>query len=79
MTGARPQLKKLYAPPSIVLLCSSNNHCDLQKFGSFFSEDLEFYHDQGGLTPVSIEHSCIGRSHGLIQFRLRIDVLQSRD
>ncbi|HYU32169.1 MAG TPA: nuclear transport factor 2 family protein [Thermoanaerobaculia bacterium] len=25
------------------------NRCDLEKFGSFFPEDLEFYHDNGGL------------------------------
>jgi len=26
------------------------NRCDLEKLGSFFAEDLEFYHDQSGLT-----------------------------
>jgi len=26
------------------------NTCDLEKFGAFFTEDVEFYHDQGGLT-----------------------------
>jgi len=26
------------------------NRCDLEKFGSFFPDDLEFYHDQSGLT-----------------------------
>jgi hypothetical protein len=25
------------------------NKCELEKFGSFLAEDLEFYHDQGGL------------------------------
>jgi len=25
------------------------NRCDLEKFGSFFPEELEFYHDNGGL------------------------------
>lgn len=29
------------------------NTCDLQKFGSFFPEELEFYHDNGGLTARS--------------------------
>ena len=31
-------------------LFDSYNHCDLQKFGSFFVDDVEFYHDQGGVT-----------------------------
>jgi hypothetical protein len=26
------------------------NRCDLEKFGSFFTAELEFYHDNGGLT-----------------------------
>jgi len=26
------------------------NSCDLEKFGSYFTEELEFYHDNGGLT-----------------------------
>ncbi|HEX3128378.1 MAG TPA: nuclear transport factor 2 family protein [Thermoanaerobaculia bacterium] len=26
------------------------NKCDLEKLGSFFTEDLEFYHDQTGLS-----------------------------
>src|SRR5262245_3970699 len=26
------------------------NRCDLEKFGSFLTDDLELYHDQGGLT-----------------------------
>ena len=26
------------------------NRCDLEKFGSFFTEELEFYHDNGGMT-----------------------------
>jgi hypothetical protein len=31
-------------------LFDSYNHCDLEKFASFFDENVEFYHDQGGLT-----------------------------
>ena len=31
-------------------LFDSFNHCDLQKFTSFFADDVEFYHDQGGVT-----------------------------
>jgi Domain of unknown function (DUF4440) len=31
-------------------LFDSYNRCDLQKFGTFFVDDVEFYHDQGGVT-----------------------------
>ncbi len=31
-------------------LFDAYNRCDLEKFSSFFVEDVEFYHDQGGLT-----------------------------
>jgi ketosteroid isomerase-like protein len=31
-------------------LFDSYNRCDLERFASFFVEDVEFYHDQGGVT-----------------------------
>ena len=31
-------------------LFDSYNRCDLVKFGTFFIDDVEFYHDQGGVT-----------------------------
>jgi ketosteroid isomerase-like protein len=31
-------------------LFDSYNRCDLQKFATFFADDVEFYHDQGGVT-----------------------------
>ena len=31
-------------------LFDSYNRCDLEKFAAFFVEDVEFYHDQGGVT-----------------------------
>ncbi len=31
-------------------LFDSYNRCDLEKFASFFVENVEFYHDQGGVT-----------------------------
>jgi hypothetical protein len=33
-----------------VALFDSYNRCDLEKFGTFFVDDVEFYHDQGGVT-----------------------------
>jgi len=31
-------------------LFDSYNRCDLEKFATFFADDVEFYHDQGGVT-----------------------------
>src|SRR2546430_293174 len=31
-------------------LFDSYNKCDLEKFASYFTENVEFYHDQGGVT-----------------------------
>ena len=31
-------------------LFDSYNRCELEKFASFFVDDVEFYHDQGGVT-----------------------------
>jgi hypothetical protein len=31
-------------------LFDAYNRCDLEKFASFFTDDVEFYHDRGGLT-----------------------------
>src|SRR5260370_36297865 len=31
-------------------LFDSYNRCDLEKFASFIAENVEFYHDQGGVT-----------------------------
>jgi hypothetical protein len=31
-------------------LFDAYNHCDLEKFGALLAEDLEFYHDVGGLS-----------------------------
>lgn len=36
-------------------LFDAYNHCDLEKFGSFFPENLEFYHDQTGGGPMTRE------------------------
>jgi uncharacterized protein (TIGR02246 family) len=31
-------------------LFDAYNRCDLEKFASFFADNVEFYHDQGGVT-----------------------------
>src|SRR4029077_2642194 len=31
-------------------LFDAYNRCDLEKFSTFFVDNVEFYHDQGGLT-----------------------------
>jgi hypothetical protein len=31
-------------------LFDSYNRCDLERFSAFFADDVEFYHDQGGVT-----------------------------
>jgi hypothetical protein len=31
-------------------LFDAYNHCDLEKFGSLLADDLEFYHDKGGMS-----------------------------
>src|ERR1700686_1470068 len=31
-------------------LFDAYNRCDLEKFASFIADDVEFYHDQGGVT-----------------------------
>jgi hypothetical protein len=36
-------------------LFSAYNNCELEKFGSFFPEHLEFYHDQTGGGPMTRE------------------------
>jgi hypothetical protein len=36
-------------------LFDAYNHCQLEKFGSFFPEHLEFYHDQTGGGPMTRE------------------------
>ncbi|SRR5208283_307796 len=45
------------------------NKCDLAKFASFLAEDLEFYHDEGGLsvgrqaTVEGVKNNICGKVH----------------
>jgi hypothetical protein len=36
------------------LFWQAYNNCDVEKMASFFTDDLEFYHDKGGLTSTKI-------------------------
>ncbi len=44
------------------------NNCQLDKFGSFFVDDVEFYHDEGGVTRgrealvASVKNNACGRT-----------------
>jgi len=48
-------------------LFDAYNRCDLDKLGSYFADDLEFYHDQGGLmagkqkTIDAVKNNICGR------------------
>jgi uncharacterized protein (TIGR02246 family) len=46
---SQEELEKAVAALDAALF-DSYNRCDLAKFASFFVEDVEFYHDQGGVT-----------------------------
>src|SRR5246127_5370122 len=60
-------------------LFDAYNRCDLEKFASFFVDDVEFYHDQGGVTlgkgdlTDSIKKNICGRvSRELVPGTLKI-------
>jgi hypothetical protein len=50
-------------------LFGAYNKCDLEKFSSLIAEDVEFYHDQGGVTlgnkalTDSIKQNICGKTH----------------
>jgi len=53
-----PPLDKIQNQPELeravtaldAALFDAYNHCDLDRFASFMDENVEFYHDQGGVT-----------------------------
>jgi hypothetical protein len=45
----REELSRTLAAQDAALF-DSFNRCDLEKFANFFAEDVEFYHDKGGVT-----------------------------
>src|SRR3954470_10455310 len=53
-----PPLDKIQNPEELnragaaldAALFDAYNKCDLEKFASFFDDNVEFYHDQGGVT-----------------------------
>ncbi len=62
-------------------LFDAYNRCDLEKFASFFPEQLEFYHDKGGLVAATreqlvgqIKQNICGKVHReLIKSSLEVD------
>jgi ketosteroid isomerase-like protein len=46
---SQAELDKVIAALDAALF-DAYNRCDLEKFASFFVDDVEFYHDQGGVT-----------------------------
>src|SRR5207245_6739615 len=46
---SQAELEKAIASLDAALF-DSYNRCDLEKFATFFADDVEFYHDQGGVT-----------------------------
>ena len=48
-TAATDELSQTVASLDSALF-DAYNQCDLDKFGTFFIDDVEFYHDQGGVT-----------------------------
>jgi hypothetical protein len=55
------------------------NRCDLEKFASFFVDNVEFYHDQGGVTlgrtalTESVKKNICGRvSRELVRGTLQV-------
>lgn len=59
------------------LFWKSYNNCDLQQFRQFFTDDMEFYHDKGGIT-VGLEKLAESMKTNLCtnpNFRLRREVI----
>ena len=46
-------LRTIASLDSALFASASYDRCDLEKFKTFFTDDVEFYHDQGGLTVGS--------------------------
>lgn len=54
------------------------NNCETDKLGQFFTEDVEFYHDKGGIT-LGLENLAASMKNNLCSnndFRLRREVVQ---
>ena len=76
------ELDKAVASLDAVLF-DSYNHCDLDKFASFFVDDVEFYHDQGGVTlgkkdlTESVKKNICGRvSRELVPGTLQVHYMK---
>ncbi len=69
VTAQVPQESKLYKEifQADYELFNSYNNCDLETHASYISEDLEFYHDKGGLSTdkeqymISMKENICGK------------------
>lgn len=60
------------------LFWKAYNECDINQFSSFFSEDVEFYHDKGGIT-IGLESLAKSLQNNLCSnnnFRLRREAVE---
>jgi uncharacterized protein DUF4440 len=72
---AQPEIKNITATilHEDSLFWLAYNNCDTAKFKQFFTQDVEFYHDKGGLTQ-GIDNMVLSMKKGLCgndSFRIR--------
>ena len=60
-------------------LFGAYNDCELEKFGSFFPEHLEFYHDQTGGGPMTREQLVAAIKHKVHRELVSIEVFPMKN
>ena len=77
---AQTEKEKLFATILLKdsLFWTAYNSCDIEKFKQFFTEDVEFYHDKGGIT-LGLENLAASLQKNLCSndtFRLRREAVE---